>query len=147
MKEFKKIFATLLMMCMVMGLCACGNTQSSDSQAQSNKPSTENSQVADSQENSESEVQDNRTTITVVDESGNPMANVMVQICQQTGEEELCIPAVTDANGVATFTITEGVTYAAKVSALPEGYEYATDEHEFTFSGVTGIIITLKKTA
>ena len=54
---------------------------------------------------------------------------------------------MTDDNGVAKFKYKEGVVYTGKIATMPEGYDYATDKHEFTFDGVKEVTITLKKTA
>lgn len=139
MKCFKKLFATLLMACMVMGLVACGNTGNGDSE-NSNNLGTENSQVTDNETESQSEDEASKYTVKVVDTDGNPLASVMVQICAES-----CMPGVTDENGVASFVIDETLTYTAKIMTMPEGYDYSTEEHEFTYdNGATEVVITLK---
>lgn len=140
MKCFKKLFATLLMACMVMSLVACGNTGNSDSENNSSEVSTENNQNTNSETESTSEDEASKYTVKVVDADGNPLASVMVQICAES-----CMPGVTDANGVATFTVDTTLTYTAKIMTMPEGYDYSTDEHEFTYeNGSTEVVITLK---
>ncbi len=144
MKQFKKIFAIVLMLCMVMSLCACGGgTEDSEKNSDSN---TENSQVAGSQNpSSETESQDDdkiEYTVKVVDESGNPIAGALVQMCSDT-----CFPMSTDANGVATFNLPEA---EYKVSFLntetpATGYTYVGEETNFYFDGdATELTITLK---
>ncbi len=46
-------------------------------------------------------------TVTVTDENGDPVPNLMIQMCV-VGEGGLCTPAVTNANGVATFDLDAG---------------------------------------
>ena len=140
MKQSKKVFVVFAMACLLLGLCACGNTQSGDSEKKSENHSSETEQVKESEK--DSQVEENKYIIKVVDEDGNPMANVMVQLCDDAN----CMPNMTDANGVAKFNYKEGVVYTGKIATMPEGYDYATDEHEFVFDGVTEVTIVLKKT-
>ena len=63
--------------------------------------------------------------VTVVDENNAPLANAMIQLCN----EGLCgMPGFTDANGVATFEYDEPDNYTVKVTLA--GY---TGEAEYTF--------------
>lgn len=144
MKQLKKIFATMLMLCMVMGLCACGNGAGDSEKSSGND--TENNQIENSQNaSSETESQDDgkvEYTVKVVDESGNPIAGALVQMCSNT-----CFPSATDANGVATFNLPEA---EYKVSFLntevpATGYTYVGEETNFYFDGdATELTITLK---
>ena len=78
--------------------------------------------------------------IKVVDDLGSPVPNVMVQLCKDS-----CYPAVTDADGVAQFSVTRD-TYKASVTAVPEGYQ--ADALEFYFEdGATELTITLRPAA
>ena len=78
-------------------------------------------------------------TVNVVDEAGNPIAGAMVQLCKDT-----CFPGVTDANGVAKFTLAED-EYKVSFLALPAGYTYVDDTQEFYFAdGSMELTITLK---
>ena len=63
--------------------------------------------------------------VTVVDENNAPLANAMIQLCN----EGLCgMPGFTDANGVATFEYDEPDNYTVKVTLT--GY---TGEAEYSF--------------
>lgn len=63
--------------------------------------------------------------VTVVDENNAPLANAMIQLCN----EGLCgMPGFTDANGVATFEYDEPDNYTVKVTLA--GY---TGEAEYSF--------------
>lgn len=142
MKQFKKILVTVLMACMVMGLCACGNSGEGDTEKNSEK-NTQSSQVTDSEKDSQKESENDgkiKYTVKVVDESGNPIANALVQMCSDT-----CFPSSTDASGVATFNLAED-EYKVSFLSLPAGYAHAGDATDYYFDGnATDLTITLKK--
>lgn len=58
------------------------------------------------------------------DESGAPVAGVMVQLCSDV----ICLNGETDNNGIASFDASEGA-YTVHVYAVPEGF--AEDETEY----------------
>lgn len=140
---FKKLLVGLLMICMVMSFCACGNNNTTG-----NQDDEQNVNAGDTDAgNEDADVEDENTqddgkvkyTITVVDESGNPIAGAIVQMCKDS-----CIPSVTDANGVATFNVVED-EYKVSFTTLPEGYTYSTEEDTFYFDdGSYEMTITLK---
>lgn len=135
----KKILATILLSCMVFGLCACG---SGKGDTEKNSQNTEN-QEQNSQNSENSENEDNGMVVykvTVVDEAGNPMQGVMVQICKDS-----CMPALTNADGVAEFTVADEEGYKISFSKIPDGYESASEETEFYFEdGKMEMTLTLK---
>ncbi|MGN1157978.1 MAG: hypothetical protein ACI4TK_17530 [Agathobacter sp.] len=142
MKQFKKVVTAILMVGIVMSLMACGNT--GDKNSDSEKNSSEIGSVADTQDkNSQQTSQDDgkiQYKVTVVDESGNPIAGAMVQMCADT-----CFPAVADENGVATFRLAEA-EYKVSFLSLPEGYAHMGEETNYYFdAGSTEMTITLKK--
>lgn len=143
----KKLFVLLLVLCMVFSLCACGGN--SDTEDDSQKDKIENNQDdndVDADVEDEDEIEDDTEAentaafkVTVVDEGGNPVTGVMVQICKES-----CVPAMTDANGVATFNnveITDG--YKLSVMSAPEGYEFSTEEI-YLEDGATEYTLTVK---
>ena len=134
----KKILAIVLTVVLILGLCACGQTGGTeDTKAGETTAATE--QTTEATEN-DGKV---KYTATVVDEGGNPLAGVMVQICKDS-----CMPAITDANGVATWNVAEDDYKVSFVDGLPEGYEYSTEETEFYFAdGAYELTITLKAVA
>ena len=78
-------------------------------------------------------------TVTVLDESGTPVAGAMIQLCSN-----VCVPGVTDAEGIARFDLAED-SYKVAFIALPEGYAYMDDVQEFAFAeGSRTLTITLK---
>ena len=143
MKSFKKLFATILMAGMLLSLCACGNGNAGDTGSEDNKPSSEvESNVGSEKDTTDNSKDDGKVTYTVkvVDESGNPIAGALVQMCSDT-----CFPSATDANGVATFKL-EDAEYKVSFLTLPAGYTHAGAEENYYFDGdATELTITLKK--
>lgn len=63
----------------------------------------------------------------------------MVQLCK-----DACVPALTDANGVAKFNLPED-DYKVSFTMMPAGYTYVDDVQEFHFeAGSTEMTITIK---
>lgn len=78
-------------------------------------------------------------TVTVVDQEGNPVSGVMVQMCKDS-----CIPGVTNDAGVAAFRMYED-DYKVSLLTMPEGYAYAGEEEIFYFeTGSYELTIVLK---
>ena len=78
-------------------------------------------------------------TVTVTDESGTPVPGAMVQLCS-----DICVPGVTDEEGIARFTLTPG-DYKVSMTVMPQGYAHAGDATEFTFpEGSRELTIVLK---
>lgn len=142
----KKLFAALLAVVMVLALCACGEDgiQTEPNETKGNVTDTTgapDTTTAPAGETTAPAEDNGKVTYTVkvVDEAGNPMANLFVQLCSES-----CVPGVTDADGVAVFNLPEA-DYHASVTSLPEGYTYTTTETEFYFEdGSTELTITLK---
>ena len=129
--SIKKVLTFALAVCMLIGLCACGET------AAEPKETT----PAVTTEATTMPVDDGKVTYTVkvVDEGGNPIASAAVQICKDS-----CLPGMTDAQGVATFRVAED-DYKVSFMAMPAGYE--AEAEEFYFDGAYELTITLKAVA
>lgn len=80
--------------------------------------------------------------VIVYDVDGNPVQGVAIQFCS----DDMCNMAKTDADGVATFNMDEGMEYTVHVLKVPAGYEKNAGEFltETTYSDVT---IFLEKAA
>lgn len=139
MKNLKCLTAIVLMLAMALSLAACGG---SEAPAETKAPETEAPVVVTEAPEIETEAPVEEApayTVTVVDENGTPIAGAMVQLCKDT-----CFPGVTDANGVAKFTLAED-EYKVSFLALPAGYTYVDDTQEFYFAdGSMELTITLK---
>lgn len=109
----KKLLALLLAICMVLCLCACGADKNGPT---GNDPI--NNQTQDDTDTSSVEETSSKFTVKVVDQNGDPVSNVMVQICQET-----CLPKPTDANGVAIYDFEYTDGHKLSLFSCPEGYE------------------------
>lgn len=151
----KKLFAILLLVCMVFTLCACGageievteneNDQAATSGQQSTKPvETDPTEAPTDPEPTETEPQGVTYTIKVVDEGGNPVPGMMVQLCAES-----CMPRVTDADGNAIYeNQVERSDYKASVTVYAEGYEAASEQVDYYFGeGNYEVTITVKAVA
>ena len=135
----KKLISLCLMLCLLVGLCACGDSEpvETPTETPTEAPATEVPTEAPTEAAA-------GYVVKVVDEGGNPIVGTLIQVCQG----ELCLmPCATDAEGVATFFITEEGAYEAKLLAMPEGYDYTTEEHVFPFGNAFDVTITLKAVA
>lgn len=149
--KMKKRIAYILMSACVItasfGLTACGSGSDDNGQTTTAEVTTKNEVSTPVQNETEEDttvVEDNKIAynVKVVDEAGNPIANAMVQMCKDS-----CVPAVTNAEGVAEFNL-EADDYDVKLIELPDGYDYTGEEHVFKFAdGETELTITLKAVA
>lgn len=145
----KKFIAAMLLICMVLSLCACGGntaTEPQETQPQQTQNQETEPQVTDPlpTEDEVTEPQGATYTVKVVDEGGNPVAGVMVQLCA-----EICMPKFTDADGAAVYTGQEERSdYKASVTSYPAGYEALDEQTDFYFEeGSYEVTITIKAVA
>ena len=142
MKNLKILCVAALLLCMMMTMCACGGSSEA---APTQAAPTE----APVQEVTEASVETEPTlaegmavyTVKVVDEGGNPIAGAMVQLCKDS-----CVPGVTDAQGVASFTLAED-DYKASMLTMPAGFEYAEETDAYYFENGYELTIVLKAVA
>lgn len=114
----KKI--ALLILCIsVMMLAACGGGKTDGGASAAENPG-------------------NVYRVITCDESGAPVAGVMIQFCN----DQVCQMGETDGDGIATFDTAEG-DYFIHVYSVPEGY--AEDETEYPVPESYGDVnITIK---
>ena len=112
MNNAKRLLALALALGLVLCMCACGGSSEDKGTSETTTAATvpsvthEEEKTEPSGDISASEEVTESTeeaalptyTVTVVDESNNPLAGVALQMCLDT-----CRPGVTDANGVVTF--------------------------------------------
>ncbi len=137
MKNLKKVLAVLLALGMLLCFCACGNNDDGETTTTTTTTTAENDQTEN-----DTAVENKGLKVTVVDEGGNAVSGVMVQICK-----EACVPARTDDNGVATFSIEITDGYKLSVMSCPEGYEYTGDAEIYLEDGTTEYTLVLKAVA
>ena len=101
----KKLITLAVILCMGMTLfAACGGSGSVSGSASANPG--------------------NVYRVITCDESGAPVAGVMIQFCN----DQMCQMGETDADGIAVFDTAEG-DYYIHVYSVPEGY--AEDDTEY----------------
>lgn len=132
--KIKNILMLILALCMIFSLCACGNTSGNTDETPA--PNTQE----ETQESTKADDGKVTYTVTVVDESGNPVAGVMVQACNDNG----CVPFMTptDANGVTTWELVDA-DYEIKFMSKPDGYADDTTGYPIA-AGTHEITLTLK---
>ncbi len=136
MKILKNGAVLLMLLCLILSLCACGQETPAE-ESQSTNPSVD---TTPSETPSEPADDGKMTyTVTVVDQDGNPIPGAMVQLCMET-----CYPGVANDQGVATFHVV-AADYKVSFLKLPSGFTYSTEEQDFYFTeGSTDLTITLQ---
>jgi hypothetical protein len=104
----KKLIAILLALGLLFCFCGCGSSQE--------KTDINSTPVAENISSKEEAQQ--KFTVTLLDQNGDPVPNVMVQICKDT-----CLPKPTDANGIATFDFETTDGHKLSLFSCPQGYE------------------------
>ena len=143
MKLFKNLLALTLALMLVLCLCACNqSTEDATGESTGSTPASSSSTVQ-KPDDGNVEIPDGMVQykVKVVDEEGNPVVGVMVQVCT---DETCLMPVKTDETGVATFApAVEGEYHANFLPSVPEGYE--ADAEVFYFEeGETELTIELR---
>lgn len=142
MKNFAKIIAVLLMAAMALTLCACtAGDEIADETTENETTVIEETTEADTTEAAEEAT----FTVSVVDEAGNAISGVMVQVCDDSN----CFVAASNEEGKALFManqiteITSG--HSLTLVKVPEGYtyEYSNGNKLYLESGITEFTVTL----
>lgn len=137
-----------LVTCAMVSLSGCGSDKGGETDTttiaanQTVEKNTINSTQNSVEDNTEEQTEDTRVTyvIKVVDEEGNVMPSVDVQICKDS-----CTPAKTNEQGIAEFKVDEEADFKASIMAMPKGYELVGEQTEFYFESGNEVTITLKK--
>ncbi len=124
----KKIIAIFAVVCLIFCFAACDDNGTT---VDTEPDTTAETTVATEAESAAFEVK-------VVDAEGNGVKGVMVQICK-----DVCIPAVTDDNGVATFSIEVTDEHKLSVLSCPEGYVYNGEAEVYLEDGETEYTVEL----
>lgn len=137
----KKFISVLVLAALMLTFCACSADDTDTPSDSAEVSASEVSAEASGEESTASEISDGKVsyTVYVVDEDGNGIPNVPVQLCYNS-----CYPGKTDENGKAAFSLEEG-EYHAQIMKMPEGYAHSGEATEFYFeSGKTEMSIVLK---
>ncbi|MBO5767183.1 MAG: hypothetical protein J6Q72_02980 [Clostridia bacterium] len=140
----KRIIAAILLVSALFALCACGEGSDGSavesSNAEVSQTASEAQSKAESNEESSKDIAEAQFKVKVVDQDGNAVSGVMVQLCKDT-----CMPAMTNADGVASFNaeITDG--HKLSVLSCPAGYTYEGEAEIYLESAITEYTLTLKK--
>lgn len=129
----KSFLAAVLAFCLMLTLCACGDSEPATDATNDTTASTESTTVA-----TESAAPTTPTaptpadgevlyTIKVVDAAGNPKSGVYVQLCL-----DVCVFAPTDSEGVAYFCKPEAEYKVAFTEAPDTYYYFENGSHEMT---------------
>lgn len=141
----KKLLCMLLALCFVFALCACGDQTNTEDPSEVETTQNTTSEKETTQETPDDDVtiDDGKVeyTVKVVDEAGNPVAAVeVIQVC----DENNSCSVIFMKDGQGSMRLAEAEYHATLMKGLPEGYEYTTEETEFSFDSNFTCIITLK---
>ena len=127
MKKFLCVAAAVL--CATVCLTACGDNE----QPQTDPTTTVATTTATTQPQAAT------FEVKAVDQNGAPVAGVMIQICK-----DICIPKLTDANGVAVFELEVTDEHKLSVLSCPAGYTYTGEAEVYMESGSTEYTVELQ---
>ena len=132
--RIKHFLVLLLIAATLFAFCACGGEEPAPSIPETTAaPTTEQTEPTPTEDGKVDYL------VKVTDAAGAPMASVMVQICHSNG----CFaPAMTNAEGVATFHLAEGQDYKATFTQVPEGYTAETAEVYFEGASEVTLVLT-----
>lgn len=120
----KRMCVTIAVLCMALCLCACNGTTEPQSDADVTTTTVATTTTTQPQAAT--------FEVKVVDQNGTPVQGVMIQICK-----DICIPKVTDANGVALFELEIEDGHKLSVLSCPTGYQYTGEAEVYLESGST----------
>jgi hypothetical protein len=114
---------------MTICLCACGGTSTGDDTTGNTTTTTQSTTTTTiTTTTTTTTVDDGKVTysVTVLDENGAPVPGAFVQLCL-----EACIPCMTNAQGVASYSNMAVADYKVSFITVPAGYELPTDNYYF----------------
>ncbi len=131
----KKIIALIMAIGMMVCLFGCGSETNNNTDTPSQPKGSQNDVVSEEQETA-------KFVVKVVDQNGDPVPNVMVQLCT-----DICMPKPADENGVVTFDAEITDEHKISLSVCPEGYEteYVGTNYIYLEEGITEYTFEITK--
>ena len=128
----KKIMCvTITVLCLALCLCACnGETE---------QPQTDPTTTTTVATTTTTQPQAASFEVKVVDQNGAPVQGVMIQICK-----DICVPKMSDANGIALFDLEIEDGHKLSVLSCPAGYTYMGEAEVYLESGSTTFTVELQ---
>ena len=120
----KLMCVTIAVLCMVLCLCACNDTN--EPQGDAGVTTTTAATTTTTQPQAAT------FEVKVVNQNGAPVQGVMIQICK-----DICIPKVTGVDGVALFDLEIEDGHKLSVLSCPTGYTYTGEAEVYLESGST----------
>ena len=125
MKNMKKLLSILVLcviVCVALVVTSCGGGGNDGGQSQTNTNTNTQTNTSTNTETSTDtdtdEAEEVYYYVYVVDQAGNPIEGVEVQICKGG----LCLrPQITDANGRARFVYGQKDEFSAQINSVPDG--------------------------
>lgn len=144
MKHIKTLLCCLIAFCMAFCFFACGNdsttSESSEPKTESKIESKAESSEASSNVESEESKIENIFSVMIVDQNGDAVEGVMIQLCKDT-----CIPAKSNTEGFANFPVEITDGYKLAVLSCPSGYEYTGDAEVYLSAGIKDFTLEITK--
>lgn len=144
MKTMTRILAAVMLLCMALTLCACGEADptKAPTNAPTNKPTSAPTQPTPAPTQTPTQPDDGQVEyrVTVLYPDGTPVVGKSVQVCHESAG--CSFPTPTDANGVAVVRFQDLSGCGAKVMSKIEGYQKMEDYIYFE-EGSRELTITL----
>ena len=139
MKRFLLILSIMmLVLCLGVCLVACGGG------GDENPPAGTGTGTATGETNGGNTDTSITYTVTVVDQLGNPIEGVNLQVCHGEGAGSCLRAGVTDANGIKTYSVKEAlVSPRVLINSAPENSVYSS-EYIYFDEGKTEITVTVE---
>ena len=143
MNNLKRLIAVMMVLTIALCFAACGEAPATNGPTNApatTAPTTAPTTVPPTTNGPELDEPD--YVVYVVDQDGNPVAGVMVQLC----DEGACYaPVTTDDNGVAEFFMEKDIVGAMTKVMMAAGYEFSTEYTMFA-EGENTVTLTVTKT-
>lgn len=143
MKNMKRLIALMMVLTLALCFVACTEPQQNPSTTGSQEPTTSSTTSEPTSSSTQKEEDPEPSHIVkVVDQDGNPVAGVAVQLCS---DGSCYLPVVTNEEGIAEF-FKPGITGAMTKVMIADGYTFS-DEYTNFAEGENTVTLTITKNA